>query len=106
MSEPSLSSRTFKLRWLTHAPLCSPCSCAPNCELQRWCVDGLTRIGIFTIEDVRRGEELCYDYQVSPRGSIQARPRCSTLSLLSRGGSSLPLRRRAAAAVRPSAAGT
>ena len=51
---------------LRHCALLPPpiISCAPNCELQRWSVDGLTRIGIFALEDVRRGEELCYDYQV------------------------------------------
>ena len=38
-------------------------SCAPNCELQRWSVEGFTRIGIFATRDVRAGEELCYDYQ-------------------------------------------
>jgi hypothetical protein len=41
-----------------------PCSCAPNCELQRWNVQGFTRIGIFATEDIRRGDEITYDYQV------------------------------------------
>ena len=38
-------------------------SCAPNCELQRWNVEGYTRIGIFAIDDIRKGEEITYDYK-------------------------------------------
>ena len=38
-------------------------SCAPNAELQRWSVEGFTRIGIFATRDIRRGEEVVYDYQ-------------------------------------------
>uniref|UniRef100_A0A1I8EN13 Histone-lysine N-methyltransferase n=1 Tax=Wuchereria bancrofti TaxID=6293 RepID=A0A1I8EN13_WUCBA len=33
-------------------------SCAPNCEMQRWSVNGHYRIGLFAL----RGEELTYDY--------------------------------------------
>lgn len=39
-------------------------SCEPNAELQRWHVDGFTRIGIFALRDIRKGEEISYDYQV------------------------------------------
>ena len=38
-------------------------SCNPNCELMRWNVKGLTRIGIFAIRDIAAGEPLSYDYQ-------------------------------------------
>jgi SET domain-containing protein len=40
-------------------------SCEPNCELQRWNVAGLLRIGIFAIRDIAQHESLSYDYQVS-----------------------------------------
>lgn len=38
-------------------------SCDPNCELQRWVVNGLMRIGIFAIRDIQAGEPFSYDYQ-------------------------------------------
>lgn len=38
-------------------------SCDPNAELQRWSVDGYTRIGIFAIRDIAKGEEISYDYK-------------------------------------------
>jgi hypothetical protein len=38
-------------------------SCDPNCELVRWNVKGLTRIGIMATKDIAAGEPLSYDYQ-------------------------------------------
>jgi hypothetical protein len=38
-------------------------SCDPNCELQRWVVNGGPRIGIFAITDIPAGTPLSYDYQ-------------------------------------------
>ena len=38
-------------------------SCDPNCELERWVVNGRMRIGIFAIRDIICGEPLSYDYQ-------------------------------------------
>lgn len=38
-------------------------SCEPNCELQRWNVRGMARIGIFALHDIPAGEPLSYDYQ-------------------------------------------
>jgi hypothetical protein len=42
-------------------------SCDPNCELQRWIVQGTMRIGIFAIKDIKAGEALSYDYQFDTR---------------------------------------
>lgn len=38
-------------------------SCGPNCELQKWVVQGVTRIGIFAMRDIGAMEALSYDYQ-------------------------------------------
>eukprot|EP01080_Neovahlkampfia_damariscottae_P004302 gene4302-7658_t len=38
-------------------------SCNPNCETQYWIVDNQQRIGIFSIRDIKIGEELSYDYR-------------------------------------------
>ena len=38
-------------------------SCSPNCETQKWFVDGVRRIGIFTTRPVAKGEELTFDYK-------------------------------------------
>lgn len=37
-------------------------SCAPNCEMQRWSVNGHYRIGLFALRGIHEGEELTYDY--------------------------------------------
>lgn len=37
-------------------------SCEPNCEMQRWIVNGYYRLGIFARKRIEEGEELTYDY--------------------------------------------
>ncbi|KAM5129489.1 histone-lysine N-methyltransferase ASH1L [Mantella aurantiaca] len=37
-------------------------SCHPNCEMQKWSVNGLYRIGLFALKDMPAGTELTYDY--------------------------------------------
>ncbi|XP_066274110.1 histone-lysine N-methyltransferase ASH1L-like isoform X3 [Branchiostoma lanceolatum] len=37
-------------------------SCEPNCEMQKWSVNGVYRIGLFALRDIPAGEELTYDY--------------------------------------------
>ncbi|XP_062897918.1 histone-lysine N-methyltransferase ASH1L isoform X1 [Mobula hypostoma] len=37
-------------------------SCSPNCEMQKWSVNGVYRIGLFALKDVNAGTELTYDY--------------------------------------------
>uniref|UniRef100_A0A4W3IK43 ASH1 like histone lysine methyltransferase n=1 Tax=Callorhinchus milii TaxID=7868 RepID=A0A4W3IK43_CALMI len=37
-------------------------SCHPNCEMQKWSVNGVYRIGLFALKDVSAGTELTYDY--------------------------------------------
>ncbi|XP_011478936.1 histone-lysine N-methyltransferase ASH1L isoform X2 [Oryzias latipes] len=37
-------------------------SCDPNCEMQKWSVNGVYRIGLFALKDVSSGTELTYDY--------------------------------------------
>ncbi|KAL9683990.1 hypothetical protein QQ045_021421 [Rhodiola kirilowii] len=50
---------TFKgnaSRFLNH-------SCDPNCLLEKWQVDGETRVGIFASRSIKPGEQLTYDYR-------------------------------------------
>uniref|UniRef100_A0A7N0SWX1 Uncharacterized protein n=1 Tax=Kalanchoe fedtschenkoi TaxID=63787 RepID=A0A7N0SWX1_KALFE len=50
---------TFKgnaSRFLNH-------SCDPNCLLEKWQVDGETRVGIFAGRSIKAGEQLTYDYR-------------------------------------------
>lgn len=53
-----------KSRYINH-------SCQPNTEMQKWTIDGETRIGIFASRDIRKGEELTYDYQFVQFGADQ-----------------------------------
>ncbi|KAF7806575.1 histone-lysine N-methyltransferase ASHR3 [Senna tora] len=50
---------TFKgntSRFLNH-------SCDPNCVLEKWQVDGETRVGVFAARPIEAGEPLTYDYR-------------------------------------------
>lgn len=40
-------------------------SCEPNCEMQKWSVNGLFRMALFALRDILPDEELCYDYNFS-----------------------------------------
>ena len=55
-------------------------SCAPNCETQRWRSLGETVVGIFALRDVKKGEELTFDYQMfdgaSKRDCCCGAPEC------------------------------
>uniref|UniRef100_UPI00358EFC59 histone-lysine N-methyltransferase ASH1L-like isoform X2 n=1 Tax=Myxine glutinosa TaxID=7769 RepID=UPI00358EFC59 len=37
-------------------------SCQPNCEMQKWSVNGVYRIGLFALKEIPAGVELTYDY--------------------------------------------
>ncbi|XP_077238200.1 SET domain group 4 [Tasmannia lanceolata] len=50
---------TFKgntARFLNH-------SCDPNCKLEKWQVDGETRVGVFASQSIKSGDPLTYDYR-------------------------------------------
>ena len=38
-------------------------SCKPNCETEKWTVNGDTRVGIFAQADIPAGTELTFNYQ-------------------------------------------
>ncbi|XP_046677984.1 histone-lysine N-methyltransferase ASH1L isoform X2 [Homalodisca vitripennis] len=40
-------------------------SCEPNCEMQKWSVNGLFRMALFALRDIESHEELTYDYNFS-----------------------------------------
>ncbi|XP_021377179.1 uncharacterized protein LOC110465579 isoform X2 [Mizuhopecten yessoensis] len=37
-------------------------SCEPNCEMQKWNVNGYYRMALFALKDIQAGRELSYDY--------------------------------------------
>ena len=37
-------------------------SCEPNCEMQKWSVNGMYRIALFALRDIEAHQELTYDY--------------------------------------------
>ncbi|XP_060679710.1 histone-lysine N-methyltransferase SETD2 isoform X3 [Hemiscyllium ocellatum] len=43
-------------------------SCEPNCETQKWTVNGQLRVGFFTTKTVPAGTELTFDYQFQRYG--------------------------------------
>lgn len=47
-------------------------SCAPNCHIEKWYVDGEYRVGVFASRPIEKGEELSYDYNFESFGTRQA----------------------------------
>ena len=43
-------------------------SCEPNCETQKWTVNGDLRIGFFTLKNLQPGDEITFDYQFQRYG--------------------------------------
>lgn len=43
-------------------------SCDPNCETQKWTVNGDVRVGLFAAREIKAGEELTFDYQLDCLG--------------------------------------
>lgn len=38
-------------------------SCTPNCEIEKWMVNGLSRMALFAKQDIQAGCELSFDYK-------------------------------------------
>uniref|UniRef100_A0A8C4NHN1 Histone-lysine N-methyltransferase ASH1L n=1 Tax=Eptatretus burgeri TaxID=7764 RepID=A0A8C4NHN1_EPTBU len=49
-------------------------SCKPNCEMQRWSVNGVVHLGLFALKDLSAGEELTCDYNFN--GLLSERQVC------------------------------
>lgn len=43
-------------------------SCDPNCETQKWTVNGEVRVGLFASREIKADEELTFDYQLDCLG--------------------------------------
>lgn len=53
-------------------------SCEPNCEMQKWSVNGLSRMVLFAKRGIEQGEELTYDYNFSLFNPSEGQPcRCN-----------------------------
>ncbi|ALC44770.1 ash1 [Drosophila busckii] len=53
-------------------------SCEPNCEMQKWSVNGLSRMVLFAKRAIESGEELTYDYNFSLFNPSEGQPcRCN-----------------------------
>ncbi|CAF1039536.1 unnamed protein product [Rotaria sordida] len=59
-------------------------SCSPNCEFQKWTVEGLQRMCMFSLRPIKAGEELTYDYNFQCF-NLQAQQPCYCESLKCRG---------------------
>lgn len=53
-------------------------SCQPNCETQKWVVNGQTKVGLFAITDIPAGSELTFNYNLDCRGNEKMQCRCNS----------------------------
>uniref|UniRef100_A0A673XU33 Nuclear receptor binding SET domain protein 2 n=1 Tax=Salmo trutta TaxID=8032 RepID=A0A673XU33_SALTR len=51
-------------------------SCQPNCDTQKWTVNGDTRVGLFAVCDVPAGTELTFNYNLDCLGNEKTACRC------------------------------
>ncbi|XP_056125001.1 histone-lysine N-methyltransferase NSD2 isoform X4 [Rhinichthys klamathensis goyatoka] len=51
-------------------------SCQPNCETQKWTVNGDTRVGLFAVCDIASGTELTFNYNLDCLGNEKTVCRC------------------------------
>uniref|UniRef100_A0A3Q2PAE4 Nuclear receptor binding SET domain protein 2 n=1 Tax=Fundulus heteroclitus TaxID=8078 RepID=A0A3Q2PAE4_FUNHE len=51
-------------------------SCQPNCETQKWTVNGDTRVGLFAVCDIPAGTELTFNYNLDCLGNEKTICRC------------------------------
>ncbi|KAM7000651.1 histone-lysine N-methyltransferase, H3 lysine-36 specific [Tautogolabrus adspersus] len=51
-------------------------SCQPNCETQKWTVNGDTRVGLFALQDIPQGEELKFNYNLECLGNGKTACKC------------------------------
>ncbi|XP_019732732.1 histone-lysine N-methyltransferase NSD2 [Hippocampus comes] len=51
-------------------------SCQPNCETQKWTVNGDTRVGLFAVCDITAGTELTFNYNLDCLGNEKTVCRC------------------------------
>ncbi|CAG2100211.1 unnamed protein product [Medioppia subpectinata] len=53
-------------------------SCQPNCETQKWMVNGATRVGLFAVCDIPTGTELTFNYNLDCRGNGKTKCICGS----------------------------
>lgn len=51
-------------------------SCQPNCETQKWTVNGNTRVGLFALEDLPEQTELTFNYNLESIGKEKKVCKC------------------------------
>ncbi|XP_026473475.1 probable histone-lysine N-methyltransferase Mes-4 isoform X3 [Ctenocephalides felis] len=51
-------------------------SCDPNCETQKWTVNGDTRVGLFAIKDIEADTELTFNYNLESTGGDKKKCYC------------------------------
>lgn len=55
-------------------------SCDPNAETQKWTVNGELRVGFFSRKDIKKGDEITFDYQYQRYGKEAQRCYCEAAS--------------------------
>lgn len=52
--------------------------CDPNCETQKWSVNGDTRVGLFAIRDIPPGDEMTFNYNLDCLGNEKTKCMCGS----------------------------
>nr|XP_039266370.1 histone-lysine N-methyltransferase SETD2-like isoform X1 [Styela clava] len=74
LSQDEVIDATYKgnsSRFINH-------SCDPNAETQKWTVNGRLRVGFFMLKNIKKGEEITFDYQFERYGKVAQKCFCGT----------------------------
>jgi SET domain-containing protein len=55
-------------------------SCQPNCETQKWNVNGDVRVGLFAIKEIAAGSDLTFNYNLESKGQEKTICQCGALN--------------------------
>uniref|UniRef100_A0AC35TZH9 Histone-lysine N-methyltransferase n=1 Tax=Rhabditophanes sp. KR3021 TaxID=114890 RepID=A0AC35TZH9_9BILA len=72
------STSTIDATYKANTSRCMNHSCDPNVTTEKWVVSGLDRIGFFSIKEIKKGEELCFNYNFSNYGKTAQKCLCGS----------------------------
>uniref|UniRef100_A0A0N5BFV8 Histone-lysine N-methyltransferase n=1 Tax=Strongyloides papillosus TaxID=174720 RepID=A0A0N5BFV8_STREA len=69
---------------------CMNHSCDPNAQTEKWRVKGITRVGFFATKNIKKGEEICFNYHFFNYGKEPQKCYCGSYNCKGTIGEAIP----------------